>query len=56
MGMGVARGRTALEKFSRLGTFFGVSLVHYQHIPGEKPFEFNCSGIFARLTGLKGLS
>ena len=23
--------------------------VHYQLIPSEKSFEFNCSGIFARL-------
>ena len=50
MGMGVARA--ALDKFSRLRTFFGVSWVHYQPIPGAKPFEFNCSGIFARLTAL----
>ena len=48
MGMGVAH--TAFEKISRLGHFFRVSCVHYQPIPGEKPFEFNCSGIFARLT------
>ena len=38
MGMGVAR--TAFDKFSQLGTFFGVSWVHYQPIPGAKPFEF----------------
>ena len=50
MGMGVAR--TAFDKFPDLELFFGVSWVHYQPIPGAKPFEFNCSGIFARLTAL----
>ena len=32
--------------------FFVISWVHYKPIPGEKPFEFTCSGIFAKLTVL----
>ena len=44
--------RTAKRKFSRTGTLLAVSRVHYQLIPSEKPSEYNCSGIIARLTAL----
>ena len=45
-----------LTNFPDLELFFGVSRVHYQLIPSEKHFEFNCSGIFARLTALLGVT
>ena len=49
MGRGVAI--TENPDFSRLGTFFWGSLVHYQVISGEKLQTFNCSDIYIHILG-----
>ena len=50
MGMGWKKIPFAI--FPEMELLCGASWVHYQLIPGEKPFNLNCLGISARLTAL----